>query len=125
MTIRQPRFREDLPRDEGYLAEYRALVAQLSDETAAEFGGQPMPPEKLSMIAVALASLPLVALLLPTVPLEPQVWQVAAAEIAVWLVAFRIQSLRYHRFDARLRCKIALHRMLQPVPVARPLLRRR
>lgn len=125
MAVREALLGEDPHRDEGCLAEYRAVVARLHDETEAELGGQPMSPEKLSMIAVALASLPLVALLLPTVPLEPQVWQVAAAEIAVWLAAFRIQSLRYDRFDARLRRKIALHRMLEPVPVPRALLRRR
>ena len=47
----------------------------------AELGRQPMPPEALSAIALAVTSVPLVALLLPPVPIEPQVWQVGLALI--------------------------------------------
>ena len=79
-----------------------------------------MPPEKLSMIAVAVASLPLVALMLPTIPGQPQVWQVAAAELLVWLAAYRIQSARYERFHACWRLKIAAHRALDRPPASHP-----
>lgn len=89
------------------LADYRATVERLRGETAEEFGGQPMPPEKLSMIATAIVSLPLVALLLPTCPLEPQVWHLAGAQALVWCAAFRIQSPRYHRFMSAWRGKVA------------------
>ncbi len=89
------------------LADYRATVERLRGETAAEFGGQPMPPEKLSMIATAVASLPLVALLLPTSPVEPEVWHLAGAQALVWFAAFRIQSPRYRRFMDMWRGKVA------------------
>jgi hypothetical protein len=48
-----------------------------------------MPPEKLSMFAVMIASLPLMAMLHPAVPLEVYGWQDALALFAVWGVAFR------------------------------------
>ncbi len=104
------------------LSEHRETVERLRCETAAELGAEPMQPEKFSMIAVAVASLPLVALMLPTIPGQPQVWQIAFAELAVWLAAFRIQSARYERFHARWRLKIAAHGAEPaPAPYASPM----
>jgi hypothetical protein len=97
---------DDRPRDHDWLADYRRAVERLRGETAAELGGQPMPPEALSAIALAVASVPLVALMLPPVPLQPQVWQVGLALAIVWLGAFRIQSVRYARFHDRWRRKV-------------------
>jgi hypothetical protein len=96
----------DRPRDGDYLADYRRAVEQLRGETVAELGRQPMPPEALSAIALAVASLPLAALILPPVPVEPQVWQVGLALLVVWLAAFRIQSARYARFHEHWRRKV-------------------
>jgi hypothetical protein len=92
-----------------YLDDYRAAVERLRGETAAEVGGQPIAPETASMLAVLVASLPLVALLHPAVPLEPHGWLAGLALLVVWLAAFRVQSLRYARFHARWRRKVALH----------------
>jgi hypothetical protein len=97
---------DDRWRDDDWLADYRRAVERLRGETAAELGGQPMPPEALSAIALAVASVPLLALLLPPVPVEPQVWQIGLAMAVVWLAAFRIQSVRYARFHDRWRRKV-------------------
>jgi hypothetical protein len=105
---------DQTPRDEtlaetSSLDDYRAAVERLRDETVAEIGGQPMPPEKLSMFAVMFASLPLVALMHPSIPIDPNGWQEGLLLFAVWLVAFRVQRLRYARFHARWHHKIAAH----------------
>ena len=97
------------------LADYRAAVERLRGETVAEFGRQPMPPEKLSMIATAVASLPLVALLLPTSPVQPAIWHLLLAQGAVWLAAFWIQSPRYQRFMTAWRGKVAAYDVRVPV----------
>ena len=97
---------DDRPRDDDWLAGYRRAVEQLRGETVAELGRQPMPPEALSAIALAITSVPLMALLLPPVPIEPQVWQVGLAMTIVWLASFRIQSVRYARFHDRWRRKV-------------------
>jgi hypothetical protein len=104
--------REDLAETD-YLHDYRAAVERLRGETAAEIGGQPMPPEKLSMFAVMIASLPLMAMLHPAFPLELHGWHDALALFAVWGVAFRVQNLRYARFHARWRGKIAAHQVAE------------
>jgi hypothetical protein len=101
--------REDSLAETSYLDDYRAAVERLRDETVAEIGGQPMPPEKLSMFAVMFASLPLVALMHPAIPIDPNGWQDGLLLFAVWLVAFRVQRLRYARFHARWHHKIAAH----------------
>lgn len=93
----------------GFLAEYRATVDRLHSETVAELGGQPMTPEKASMIAIALACPLLAALMLPAVPLEPHVWQVLMVVVVIWGAVFRIQSWRYERFLARWHGKLAAH----------------
>jgi hypothetical protein len=103
-----------------WLAEYRLAVDRLRDETVDEFGAQPMPPEKLSMIAVALASLPLMAMLLPTVPFSPTIWQVTLVQAAVWLVAFGIQRRRYERFQAAWRGKVIVYRAAIASPQVAP-----
>lgn len=95
------------------LADYRATVERLRDETEAEFGRQPMPPEKMSMIATAVASLPLVALLLPTSPMQPAIWHLLLAQAAVWMVSFHFQRPRYHRFMTAWGVKVAAY---DPVP---------
>ena len=102
-------FPNELPRDDNYLADYRATVDRLREETAAELGGQPMPPETLSMIALAVASLPLMALLLPTIPVNIATWQVALVELVVWAAAFRFQCGRYDRFQALWNRKVLAH----------------
>jgi hypothetical protein len=99
----------DEVQEDGWLADYRRTVERLRGETEAEFGSQPMPPEALSVIALAIVSLPLLALLLPPVPLEPTVWQVGFALLAVWLAAFRIQSVRYARFHELWQRKVVAH----------------
>ncbi len=100
-----------LPGDEdpnsGFLESYRSTVDRLHRETAAECGGQPMPPEAISMIAVLIASLPLVALLSPAVPVELRGWQVGLTMAGVWAIAFFVQRLRYDRFQARLARRLA------------------
>ena len=110
--------REEHPPETSYLDDYRAAVERLRGETVAEIGGQPMPPEKLSMFAVMIASLPLVALMHPAIPVEPHGWQDGLALFAVWLVAFRVQSLRYARFQARWHRKIAAHHAAEGILVA-------
>lgn len=118
------------PREDGpasYLDEYRAAVERLRGETVAEIGGQPMLPEKLSMFAVMVASLPLMAFLHPAIPVEPNGWHAAATLLVVWWAAFRIQNLRYARFHARWRHKIAAHHAaeaMDPVPATSYLSRR-
>ena len=95
--------------EEGWLGDYRRAVERLRGEAVAEFGGQPMPPEAMSAIALALTALPLVALMLPVVPMEPKVWQVALALVAAWSAAFRIQSVRYARFHELWQRKVKAH----------------
>ena len=88
---------EEPPAADGYLQYYRAAVERLRGETEDELGAQPMPPEKLSMFAVAIASLPLVALMHPAIPLQPVGWGVGLALSVVWLIAYRFQARRYER----------------------------
>jgi hypothetical protein len=111
----------EFPRDYDALHDYRATVDRLREETAAELGGQPMPPEKLSMIAMALAALPLVASMLPTVPVELATWQVALVLALVWTASFRLQCGRYDRFQARWNRKVLAHAgtAAQPAPEIR------
>jgi hypothetical protein len=117
--------RDTPPRDD-CLDDYRAAVERLLGETVDEFGRQPMPPEKLSMIAVAVASLPMIAIMLPTTPIQLQVWQVGLVQAAAWFFAFRIQSQRYNRFHAAWQRKVAAHRAVAvAVPVDARLLGRR
>jgi hypothetical protein len=97
------------PRDYDALGDYRAAVDRLREETAAELGEEPMPPEKLSMIATALAALPLVALMLPPVPFDLATWQVALVLALTWTASFRLQCSRYDRFQAQWRRKVLAH----------------
>jgi hypothetical protein len=110
--------RKEHPAETSYLDDYRAAVERLRSETVAEIGCQPMPPEKFSMLAVMIASLPLVALMHPAIPVEPHGWQDGLALFAVWLVAFRVQGTRYARFQARWHRKIAAHHAAEIVAVA-------
>jgi hypothetical protein len=105
------------------LADYRDTVERLRDETIAELGRQPMPPEKASMFAVMLASLPIIALLHPAIPVHVQVWQIGLTQLTVWVGVFWLQSLRYERFQAHWRRKVAA---CQPegAPLSPRLLRR-
>ena len=86
--------------------DYRRAVEQLRGETVAELGGQPMPPEALSAIALA-------------VDVGAADGAAAAADSGraagvagrardgvVWLAAFRIQSVRYPRFHEHWRRKV-------------------
>jgi hypothetical protein len=116
---------EELSRDSGCLAEYRRTVEQLRGETVAELGAQPMAPEKVSMIAIAVVSLPLVALLLPMIPVKPEVWQVCLALVVAWLAAFHIQSARYQRFHAHWQRKVVAYNadLIAPVVSGRLFLR--
>lgn len=107
---------DEPPGEDGYLGVYRQTVERLRGETAAEFGRQPMPPEKLSMYAVSAAALSLVALLHPAVPVQSSGWVVALALAAVWVVAYRIQTSRYERFQSRWRGKIAAHDAAEAAP---------
>ena len=115
--------REDILAEFSYLEAYRAAVERLHGETVAEVGGQPMTPEKFSMFAVMIASLPLVAVLHPAIPIEPHGWLDGLALLAVWLVAFRVQSLRYARFQARWHGKIAAHHAAEALPASSGFLR--
>jgi hypothetical protein len=107
MTIFHPLPGDDGSGEAGYLEVYRSTVDRLQRETADEFGGQPMPPEAFSMIAVLLTSLPLMALLHPAIPVELREWQVGLTMAGVWAVAFFLQRLRYDRFQAQVRRKLA------------------
>jgi hypothetical protein len=91
------------------LADCRAAAERLRRETAAEVGVAPMPPEKLAMIATMLASLPLAGLMLAPVPVEVHGWQVGLALLLVWAGVFRLQSLRYARFQALWQRSFAAH----------------
>ncbi|MFO1210932.1 MAG: hypothetical protein U1E40_17215 [Amaricoccus sp.] len=117
MPIREPR---ELPRDEDWLGTYRDAVDRLREETADEFGGQPMPPEAFSMLATAIAVLPLTAFLLPAAPLDLATWQVGLVLALVWVVAFRLQVGRYARFHDRWDRKVLAHaRIAVRVPADR------
>ncbi|HRO11158.1 hypothetical protein [Amaricoccus sp.] len=119
MSQVEPSPRED-SAETSYLDDYRAAVERLRGETVAEVGGQPMPPEKASMLAVLAAALPLLAVALhPAVPVEPNGLQEGLALLAVWLVAFRVQSPRYARFHACWHRKIAAHQAAEVRAVAR------
>ena len=107
MAIFDPQPGDDELGEAGYLEFYRSTVERLQRETAHEFGGQPMPPEAFSMIAVLLASLPLMALLHPGIPVDLREWQVGLTMVGVWAVAFFVQRLRYDRFQAKVRHKLA------------------
>lgn len=107
--------RDEFQAEEGYLGSYRRAVERLRGETADELGAQPMPPEKLSMFAVAVASLPLIALMHPAISLEPLGWQVAVALAAVWMIAYRVQAPRYRRFQEHWHRKIAAHHAAEAV----------
>jgi hypothetical protein len=110
--------RKEHPAETSYLDDYRAAVERLRGETVAEIGRQPMPPEKFSMFAVMIASLPLVALMHPAIPVAPHGWQDGLALFAVWLAAFWVQRLRYARFQARWHRKIAAHHAAETIAVA-------
>jgi hypothetical protein len=116
----------EFPRDHDALGDYRAAVDRLREETEAELGGQPMPPEKLSMIATAVAALPLVGLLLPVAPVELATWQVGLVLALVWTASFRLQCGRYDRFEARWNRKVLAHaRTVTPPPAELRFLRKR
>jgi hypothetical protein len=108
----------EIPRDYDALGDYRATVDRLREETAAELGHEPMPPEKLSMIATALAALPLTALMLPPVPVELATWQVALVLALTWTASFRLQCGRYDRFQARWNRKVLAHAGAATPPAA-------
>lgn len=107
MSIFHPLSDDDMSGETGVLETYRLTVDQLHRETAVEFGGQPMPPEAFSMIAILVASLPLMALLHPAVPVELRGWEVGLTLASVWSAAFFLQRLRYDRFHARVARKVA------------------
>jgi hypothetical protein len=113
-----------------WLADYRAAVERLRQETAAELGGQPSAPESAAMVAVLVAALPLVALPLaallhPSVPVHLQVWQVGVVQATVWGSVYWHQRRRYDRFHERLRSKIAAHQAAEGAVMAPRILKRR
>jgi hypothetical protein len=108
----------DPPPCDRWLQDYRAAVERLREETIAEIGPQPVAPEAASMIAVMVASLPMVAMLHPSIPLELQVWQVAVVQAAVWGGVFWLQRQRYERFQDRLRRRIAAHQAAEGARLA-------
>ncbi len=72
------------------------------------YGVEPTDPVTFgTMIAVLLASMPLMALLHPAVPVTVRDWQVGLTMAGVWFVAFLVQRLRYERFQARVARKVA------------------
>lgn len=101
------------------LADYRETVARLRDETVDELGRQPLAPETVAMLAVMVASLPIVAVLHPKNPVELAVWQVGVILAAVWAGAFWLQRARYDRFQAAWLRKVADHGAA-PVVIAVP-----
>ena len=118
MSDTRLRSNDDPLWDQSCLADYRETVERLRGETVEELGAQPMLPEKLSMIATAVACVPLVALMLPTVPVEPSGWHIGVIQFAVWLTAFQIQRLRYARFHEVWQQKVAAYAG-DPQPAAR------
>lgn len=115
---------------EPWLADHRAAVERLRQETIAELGRQPSAPESVAMIAVLVAALPLVALLLvvllhPSVPIHLPVWQVGLVQAAVWSSVFWYQRRRYDRFHERLRRKIAAHQAAEGAAMAPRILKHR
>jgi hypothetical protein len=104
--------------DNGCLADYRQTVERLRDETVDEFGRQPMAPETASMLAVLVASFPIVAALHPANPVDLAVWQVGLILVAVWSGVFGLQRGRYNRFQDAWSRKVAAHgSALAAVPV--------
>jgi hypothetical protein len=104
--------------DGGCLADYRAAVERLHDETVGELGRQPMAPETASMIAVFAASLPIVAALRPGTALTLDVWHVALILAGVWFGVFLLQRSRYERFQAAFSRKVVDHAGAPPaIPV--------
>lgn len=95
--------------DNSCLADYRETVERLRDETVGELGRQPMAPETAAMLAVLVASLPIVAVLHPANPIELAVWQVGVILATVWAGAFWLQRGRYDRFQAAWSRKVADH----------------
>ena len=107
------------PADCNCLADYRDAVERLRDETIDEMGRQPLPPETVSMLAVMLASLPIIAALDPANPVSLGVWQVGAILASVWVGAFWVQRMRYERFHAAWSRKVADHgRFPAAIPVS-------
>jgi hypothetical protein len=101
------------------LAACRRRLDRVHCEAAAELGPQPMMPEKFSMLAMMLASVPLVALLHLDVTHRFAALEVGGALLAVWLGALRFQRFRYDRFEAR--CDRAVqHALAQPEPSDAP-----
>ena len=95
--------------DNSYLADYRETVARLRDETVDELGRQPMAPEAASMLAVLVASFPIIAALHPANPVDLAVWQVGVTLVAVWAGVFWLQRGRYNRFQDAWSRKVAEH----------------
>ena len=112
------------PPPDRWLVEYRAAVERLRDETIAEIGPQPVAPEMASMVAVMVASLPMLAVVHPSIPVELQVWQVALVPAVVWSTVFWLQRQRYERFHDRLRRKIAAHQAAESAALAPRILKR-
>ena len=79
----------------------RRRLDRLRREAVLELGPQPMIPEKFSMLAMMLASAPLVLALQFDLPVRLAAVQVALALPAVWLGAYLYQRARYERFQAR------------------------
>ena len=100
---------DDDPGELLCLADCRAAAERLRLETAAEVGAAPMPPEKLAMLATMLASLPLAGLMLAPVPIDVHGWQIGLGLLLVWAGVFRLQSLRYARFQTLWQQSFAAH----------------
>jgi hypothetical protein len=88
----------------------RRRLDRLRREAVAELGPQPMIPEKFSMLAMMLASVPLVLLVQLDLPGRFAALEVGLALPSVWLAAFLYQRARYDRFQAR--CDRRLQRAL-------------
>ena len=67
------------------------------------------PDGILLVLAVMVASLPMVAALHPAMPIQLGVWQVAVVHLTIWSAVFWLQRQRYNRFHARWHSKVAAH----------------
>jgi hypothetical protein len=100
------------------LAACRRRLDRLHREAAVELGPEPMVPEKFSMLAMMLVSVPL-SMLVHLDPGHRLALETGVALLVVWLAALQFQRIRCDRFEAR--CDRAVQRAIaEPEPPAGP-----
>ena len=111
--------RDDVPSEPDCLAACRHRLDRVTREAAAELGPRPMIPEKFSMLAMMLASVPLMALLHLDPAHRLPAFEMGIVLSAVWHGALQFQRVRYDRFEARWESAVRAH-LAQPEPCEAP-----